>query len=75
MPLFEYRCPDCRQDFEVLVRGDEAVECPGCRSRSVEKLFSAPAAPVAAASRLPMMSSCPPSDAPPCSPHCCRLPS
>lgn len=69
MPLFEYRCPTCQHDFEVLVRGEERVECPTCRGTRVEKLFSAPAAPTP----LPLATGCPPSDAPPCSPHCCRL--
>lgn len=71
MPLFEYRCDDCQHDFEVLVRAGEKPECPTCHSRKLEKLLSAPVARVAG---LSMASACPPSDAPPCSPTCCRLP-
>ncbi|HVV98834.1 MAG TPA: zinc ribbon domain-containing protein [Planctomycetaceae bacterium] len=73
MPIFEYRCQDCRQDFELLVRASDVVECPHCRSKQLEKLFSTPAAPVTNGSALPIASGCAPSG-PPCSPTCCRLP-
>lgn len=72
MPLFEYRCHACDLDFELLVRASEQPECPTCHSRKLEKMISAPVA--RSGGTLPMMSSCPPSDAPPCSPTCCRLP-
>lgn len=73
MPLFEYRCKKCGHQFEVLVRGSESPECPSCHSRGLDKLMSVPAAH-AGQSQLPLMSSCPPSNAPPCGPGCCRLP-
>lgn len=72
MPIFEFRCPACRSDFEQLVRNGEAVACPHCHSANVEKLFSAHAAPVTGAS-LPITGGCAP-DGPPCRPNCCRLP-
>ncbi|MCA9109716.1 MAG: zinc ribbon domain-containing protein [Planctomycetaceae bacterium] len=74
MPLFEFRCENCEAQFEELVRQGEQPECPHCESSQVEKLMSVAAGRVTAGSgNLPIASSCPPSDAPPCSPHCCRL--
>lgn len=72
MPLFEYRCQSCDQEFELLVRSGEQPACPDCQGTKLEKLISAHAAHVGGG--LPLMSSCPPSNAPPCSPTCCRLP-
>lgn len=74
MPLYEYRCDDCAAEFETLVRSGEQVTCEKCGSHHLEKLLSAAAGRVSAGSSLPIRSACPPSDAPPCSPGCCRLP-
>ncbi len=41
MPIYEFTCRACSADFEELVRGDEAVECPSCHTRKVEKRLSA----------------------------------
>lgn len=71
MPLFAYRCTACDHEFEELVSGDEAVSCPTCESAEHERLIGVTAAP--RSSSLPI-AGCPPSDAPPCSPSCCRLP-
>jgi putative FmdB family regulatory protein len=73
MPLFEFRCRRCDHEYELLVRGREAVDCPECGASTVEKLQSATAAHVPGGMRLPLTSSCPPADAPPCRPGCCRL--
>lgn len=73
MPLFEYRCRECRQDFELLIRRAEVARCPECGSESVDKLLSETAAAAASRSPLPLASSCPPGNAP-CGPACCRLP-
>jgi putative FmdB family regulatory protein len=54
MPLYEYTCHKCSSDFELLIRGDEAAECPGCGSRDLEKLLSVPAAHTAGSSNLPV---------------------
>jgi putative FmdB family regulatory protein len=43
MPIFDYRCNSCANEFEALVRGSKAVKCPECQSESLEKLFSLPA--------------------------------
>ena len=41
MPIFEYICRDCEEEFEVLIRGGAQVACSHCESESVEKKFSA----------------------------------
>ncbi|MSR58321.1 MAG: zinc ribbon domain-containing protein [Planctomycetaceae bacterium] len=69
MPLFEYRCADCRQDFELLIGVAQTAHCPRCGDTNVEKLFSETAA---ARAELPLAAGCPPGDAP-CGPACCRL--
>ena len=41
MPLYEYRCPGCGHQFEVLVmRASQAIACPSCASESVERMLS-----------------------------------
>jgi putative FmdB family regulatory protein len=41
MPIFEFHCDKCNQDFEKLVFGsDPEVECPTCGGQ-VTKLMSA----------------------------------
>ena len=45
MPLFEYSCDECRNDFEALVRsgGEAEVRCPRCSGNHLTKRFSVPA--------------------------------
>ena len=41
MPLFEYSCNKCGIKFDEGVRSsDQEVECPVCKSKKAEKLFS-----------------------------------
>ena len=40
MPIYEYVCKQCGENFEELVRADTAVSCPKCRSVKVERRFS-----------------------------------
>ena len=40
MPIFEYKCNKCGEDFEKLVFGSQAVKCPRCDSGDVRKKFS-----------------------------------
>lgn len=41
MPLFEYRCEECGNEFEELVFKENApVPCPGCDSENTCKLMS-----------------------------------
>jgi putative FmdB family regulatory protein len=46
MPIFEFRCQACGNEFEKLVFGSDAVECPSCHQADVEKLMSACSAKV-----------------------------
>ena len=54
MPLYEYACPSCDQNFELLVRFGENPPCPECGSTRLEKQLSVPAAHVAGGKSLPI---------------------
>ena len=43
MPVYEYECQQCGRVAEIFLRSteDQAVCCPGCGSKSMEKLVSA----------------------------------
>jgi putative FmdB family regulatory protein len=42
MPIYEYRCSKCKEEFEALVFGSrEKVACPQCKGDKVERLMSA----------------------------------
>lgn len=42
MPIFEYRCSDCGNEFEELVFDrDDCPPCPKCQSEKTGKLMSA----------------------------------
>ena len=74
MPIYDYVCRNCGEQFEWLVRNDEKPSCPSCGRRKLTKQFSVPAAHVAGSSQLdcPMRStgSC---DGLECSPERCSL--
>ncbi len=43
MPIFEFKCMDCDEVFEVLtVNSDEEVvmECKKCQSQNIERILS-----------------------------------
>ena len=40
MPIYEYHCPECGQEFEKLVYGQLTVECPSCRNPKVRRTLS-----------------------------------
>lgn len=43
MPIYEYRCRRCDHKFEVLQKlgeGGAGLECPVCREKSPERIFS-----------------------------------
>ncbi|MFT4302044.1 MAG: zinc ribbon domain-containing protein [Desulfovibrio sp.] len=40
MPIYEYCCEKCDQNFEELVYGDAAPACPHCGSHATHKLMS-----------------------------------
>jgi putative FmdB family regulatory protein len=73
MPLFEFVCQDCESEFELLVGNREMPTCPQCSSKKLEKLMSVTAARTNSPG-LPLTNSCPPPEAGPCGPSCCRLP-
>ena len=53
MPLYEFVCATCKDDFEELVLGSSAVEgvtCPTCGSLEVKKKISTFASKVAGGS-------------------------
>jgi putative FmdB family regulatory protein len=41
MPIYEYHCEKCGQDFECLIFGHDKPECSACRSKKVTKQMSA----------------------------------
>jgi len=45
MPYYEYRCPDCLTQFDML-RGvsqrDELAECPHCQGTQCARMLSLP---------------------------------
>lgn len=42
MPIYEFVCESCEHQFEALVmRKNEIVACPQCKSVHLEKLISA----------------------------------
>lgn len=52
MPIYEYRCQQCRREFEELVRGSRPqVKCPDCSSKKVQRLMSAAAVKTASGFR------------------------
>ena len=44
MPIYEYRCPDCEHEFDVLQDFSEPpiTLCPKCAMNNVGKLISTP---------------------------------
>lgn len=50
MPIYEFRCKECRRDFKTLRRSDQInnVSCPTCGTQKVSRLLSVTAQTVAA---------------------------
>lgn len=41
MPIFEFKCKNCGNEFEKLVRNSKSdISCPKCKSKDTEKQFS-----------------------------------
>jgi len=43
MPIYEYRCSECKEEYEVFHKGKEVEEeviCPECSSTSHTRLMS-----------------------------------
>jgi len=42
MPIYEYHCNECNNNFEYLVLGKQnPEECPACSSKKINRLISA----------------------------------
>ncbi|RPI79992.1 MAG: zinc ribbon domain-containing protein [Desulfobacteraceae bacterium] len=42
MPIYEFTCTKCKNQFEYLVFGnDKDIACPDCQSKKVKRLMSA----------------------------------
>lgn len=40
MPIYEYLCQSCDNEFEELILGSEQPQCPRCESSDLEKKMS-----------------------------------
>jgi putative FmdB family regulatory protein len=40
MPIYEYKCRGCSNEFELLVLKDTLVACPKCESQELEQVLS-----------------------------------
>ena len=44
MPIYEYTCPDCGSNFELLVKAmaddNSSATCPGCGGTAAKRQFS-----------------------------------
>ena len=40
MPIYEYQCKACKEEFEELAFGEAAPPCPHCGSGKTRKLMS-----------------------------------
>jgi putative FmdB family regulatory protein len=40
MPMYEYRCPACSTEFELLVRSNTVPACPQCGATALSRLVS-----------------------------------
>jgi putative FmdB family regulatory protein len=42
MPIYEFRCNQCQNEFEKLVlNSSEKIVCPQCKSKKVQRMMSA----------------------------------
>lgn len=61
MPLYEYHCSHCDQDFEKMVRfseADQTPECPYCQGQETHKRVSSFATHGSSAGSTSTASSC-----------------
>ncbi|SMF97597.1 putative regulatory protein, FmdB family [Methylomagnum ishizawai] len=40
MPIYDYHCPQCDKQFELLVSASSVPTCPHCGGQNLEKLLS-----------------------------------
>ncbi len=42
MPIYEYHCDQCKNEFEKLVlKSSEKIVCPRCKNKKVQRMMSA----------------------------------
>lgn len=41
MPIYEYKCMKCDEEFECIVFGGDTVTCPECSTDKVKRKMSA----------------------------------
>jgi putative FmdB family regulatory protein len=58
MPIYEYACQDCGQQFEMLVRSDTVLACPKCQSSRLDKQLSVFATSNSSAAMSPPAAGC-----------------
>ncbi|MCP5105817.1 MAG: zinc ribbon domain-containing protein [bacterium] len=61
MPIYEYKCNECGEDSEILLRSYSAeANCPHCKSADLTRLISVPGAVMTKGSHSsPDMPMCP----------------
>ncbi len=42
MPIYDFVCQACQNEFEALVRGSIVTRCPSCGSEKLERQLSMP---------------------------------
>ncbi|MCF8081960.1 MAG: zinc ribbon domain-containing protein [Deltaproteobacteria bacterium] len=55
MPIYEYKCHTCKEEFQALIMNSEeqeALTCPACGGREMSRLISRVAYHVSEADRL-----------------------
>ena len=40
MPIYDYQCRGCGEEFELLVLKNTVAACPACQSQDLEQLIS-----------------------------------
>ena len=59
MPIYEYQCSQCQNEFEKLVLNtSEKIACPKCKSKKVHRVMSAFAFSVGGKFKSTASSSC-----------------
>jgi putative FmdB family regulatory protein len=74
MPIYEYKCEDCGNRFEKLVRRAsevEGIECPACGQKHLQQELSVFAAHANGHTKSADMPSCPKGGC--CNPGMCGL--
>lgn len=40
MAMIDYKCSECGKEFfEIVTRSDEQVQCPGCKSTQLKRVY------------------------------------